>query len=114
METLDFRIVGMTCDHCASSLQTALGKVRGIRNATVSYSKHHASVDIDASIQAESVIQTIRAKGYDAQLSNQQPTPVSSAGAALKVVIIGSGSASFAAALRAVEEGATVTIIEAG
>jgi mercuric reductase len=114
METLDFKITGMTCDHCASSLQTALGNAPGIRNATVSYPQRHASVAIDAGIEAETVIQAIRAKGYDAQLDIKQSTPVTGGGAALKVVIIGSGSASFAAALRAVEEGATVTIVEAG
>ncbi len=114
METLDFHITGMTCDHCASSLQTALGKAPGIRNARVSYPERHARVAIDAGIQAEAVIQAIRATGYDAQLDNKQSMPVTGDGAALKVVIIGSGSASFAAALRAVEEGATVTIVEAG
>ena len=37
MQTLDFQIIGMTCDHCASTLQQALGQVRGVRSATVSH-----------------------------------------------------------------------------
>ncbi|MEC4718290.1 mercury(II) reductase [Noviherbaspirillum sp. CPCC 100848] len=114
METLDFRITGMTCDHCASSLQSALGKVDGIRNAIVSYPARHASVAVEAGIQAETVIEAIRAKGYGAQLDSKTPGLKTGKGAALKVVIIGSGSAAFAAALRVAEEGATVTIIEAG
>ncbi len=114
METLDLQITGMTCDHCASSLETALANVRGIHNATVSFPERRATVAIDAGMQADAVIQAIRAKGFDAQLNRKQATPAAAAGAALKVVVIGSGSAAFAAALRAVEEGAIVTIIEAG
>ena len=124
METLDFQITGMTCDHCASTLQQALGDVNGVRNATVSYPARHASVALDAGVQVETLIKAIRAKGFDAMLEGtgvKKPASPSSLlpsavgrGAALKVVIIGSGSASFAAALKAAEEGATVTIVEAG
>lgn len=124
MQTLDFQITGMTCDHCASTLQQALGQVRGVRSATVSYPARQATVALDAGVQAETLINAIRAKGFDATLQSaavKEPafsvaplTSVPGAGAALKVVIIGSGSASFAAALRAAEEGATVTIVEAG
>ena len=124
MQTLDFQITGMTCDHCASTLQHALGQVRGVRSATVSYPARQATVALDAGVQAETLINAIRAKGFDATLQSAAvkepafsvapPTSVPGAGAALKVVIIGSGSASFAAALRAAEEGATVTIVEAG
>lgn len=113
METLDFRIGGMTCDHCASSLQAALSKVEGVRNASVSYAERHATVDVDSGVSADAVIQAVRTKGYDAQLDDKAPAQKTGHGAALKVVMIGSGSASFAAALRAAEEGAIVTIIEA-
>lgn len=124
METLDFQITGMTCDHCASTLQQALGQVSGVRSATVSYPARQATVALDAGVQAETLIKVIRANGFDARLEStavKKPaspatplTSVAGAGTALKVVIIGSGSASFAAALRAAEEGATVTIVEAG
>lgn len=124
METLDFQITGMTCDHCASTLQEALGQVSGVRSATVSYSARQASVALEAGVQAETLVKAIRAKGFDAKLQSaavKKPaspaTPlasVSGAGTGLMVVIIGSGSASFAAALRAAEEGATVTIVESG
>ena len=114
METLDFQITGMTCDHCASSLQAALAEVQGIHNAAVSYPDRHATVAVDAGIEAETVIQAIRAKGYDAQMEGKTPTSHSGKGTGLKVVIIGSGSGAFAAALRVAEGGATVTIVEAG
>jgi mercuric reductase len=114
MKTLDFRITGMTCDHCATSLENALSKVKGIRNASVSYAENQAKVALEAGVDADIVIQATRAKGYDAQLNNKDTDQRTGRESALKVVIIGSGSASFAAALRAAEEGASVTIIEAG
>lgn len=114
METLDFQVTGMTCDHCASSLEAALITVPGVKKVAVSFSESHASVETDAGVAAASVIQAIRAKGYEAQLHDKVTAPGDERGVSLKVVIIGSGSASFAAALKAVEEGATVTIIEAG
>ena len=90
----------------------------------MSYPERHATVALDAGIQADTIIKAIRAKGYGAKMEHaleknpsSPSTPVASVPgvqASLKVVIIGSGSASFAAALQAVEEGATVTIIEAG
>ena len=114
METLDFKVSGMTCDHCATLLEAALVKVPGARSVTVSYQERHASVVTDAGVAVDTVIQAIRAKGYDARLDNMDTTQGIKCETALKVVIIGSGSAAFAAALKAVEEGATVTIIEAG
>ena len=124
METLEFQITGMTCDHCASTLQQALGQVSGVRSATVSYSASTATVALDAGVQAETLIKAIQARGFDAKLESAvvkhplspstPPTPVSGIRAAVKIVIIGSGSAAFAAALQAAEEGATVTIVEAG
>lgn len=114
MKTLDFRITGMTCDRCATSLQGALSKVKGVRNASVSYADRLAKVEMETGAEENVVIQAARAKGYDAQLSNTNNDRLADHGAALRVVIIGSGSASFAAALRAAEEGASVTIVEVG
>lgn len=114
MGTLHFRVTGMTCDRCASSLEAALTTVPGIEKVAVSFLESHASVETGAGVAAASVIQAIRAKGFDAQLRNTITAPGEAGGVSLKVVIIGSGSASFAAALKAVEEGASVTIIEAG
>lgn len=114
MKTLDFLITGMTCDRCATSLQGALSKAQGVRSASVSYTDRMARVEMEAGAEANVVIQAARAKGYDAQLDNTKNDRLAGRGAALRVVIIGSGSASFAAALRAAEEGASVTIVEAG
>ena len=113
MKTLDFHVAGMTCDGCATSLEGALSTVKGILKASVSYVESLAKVTLEAGVEADIVVQTARAKGYAAQLA-EGTALVAGRDSALKVVIIGSGSASFAAALRAAEEGASVTIVEAG
>lgn len=114
METLDFRVTGMTCEHCANTLSNAMAKVQGVQRAAVSYQEQHARVVAEPGVQVDAIIQAVRDKGYDAQLGVRVNGRKDSAGQGLKVVIIGSGSAAFAAALRAIEEGASVTIIEAG
>lgn len=124
VKTLDFNITGMTCENCAAILQQALGHLSGVRSATVSYPTRHAIVALDAGVEAETLIMAIRAKGFEAKVesaavketgfSSTPLTKVAGRGTALKVVILGSGSASFAAALQAAEKGATVTIVEAG
>lgn len=114
METLDFQVTGMTCVNCATSLEADLIKVPGVREVLVSFSESRASVATGERLSADAVIQAIRAKGYDAQRDEKVTVARDRGSAALKVVIIGSGSASFAAALKAVEDGAMVTIVEAG
>lgn len=114
MKTLAFHVTGMTCGGCATSLEGALSTVEGILNASVSYDESLAKVTLEAGVEADVVIQAAKAKGYAVQLNDKAADQRAGRGPALKVVIIGSGSASFAAALRAVEEGASVTIVEAG
>ncbi|MDK6079945.1 mercury(II) reductase [Massilia varians] len=114
MKTLDFHVAGMTCNGCATSLEGALSTVEGILKASVSYVESLAKVTLEAGVEADIVIHAARAKGYAAQLASKETDLDAGRDSALKVVIIGSGSASFAAALRAKEEGASVTIVEAG
>jgi mercuric reductase len=108
------RITGMTCDHCARGIETALNALPGVK-AHVSYENALAQIEAGADIKAERLIATVTAKGYGASLGDDT-TPVlkTGRGAGLHVAIIGTGSAAFAAAIRAAENGAQVTIIEAG
>ena len=114
MTTTSLRITGMTCDHCAQTVEKALNALPGVR-ANVSYTDALARVEAGSEIKTESLIQAVAAKGYGASLANGT-TFASKEGpdTGLHVAIIGSGSAAFAAAIRASEEGAQVTIIEAG
>ena len=109
------QITGMTCEHCARSIEKLLVDVAGVHHADVSYTAGSATVETSAEVSATALIKAIRAKGYGAELAGgtgaAAPAGISSG---LRVAIIGTGSGAFAAAIRAVEEGARVTVIEAG
>lgn len=117
MTTLQYSIEGMTCDHCAEDLQSTLNKITGI-HSKVSWPEKQAIIESANGVDQETILNTIEAKGYSAtQFSKQHK----SAGddklnygkeSALQVAVIGSGSGAFACALKAVEGGAQVTLIE--
>ena len=115
MEARTLQIAGMTCDHCAHSLERALGALPGIE-AEVSYPTGTARVQVAEGRQWPLVADTVRHAGYHvvpALPVAETPAP-GREGAGLAVVILGGGSAAFAAALRATEHGARVTIVERG
>ena len=113
MSTTTLRITGMTCDHCARTVEQALNALPGVK-ARVSYASALANIEAGADMKPERLIAAVTAKGYGASLSGDaSSTTKTGRGAGLHVAIIGSGAAAFAAAIRAVEEGARVTIIEA-
>ncbi|HCA26891.1 MAG TPA: mercury(II) reductase [Betaproteobacteria bacterium] len=116
MSAYSLRISGMTCDHCATSVEAALHAVPGVRAATVSYADASARVEADGAVDIAALIGAIANKGYSAESSGDADAPATRAKASsgLKIAVIGSGSAAFAAAIRAAEEGAAVTVIEAG
>jgi mercuric reductase len=113
MNTTLLHITGMTCDHCARGIEAALNALPGVK-ANVSYENALAQIEAGADIKAERLIAAVTAIGYGASLGDDTtPAPKTGRGAGQHVAIIGTGSAAFAAAIRAADEGARVTIIEA-
>jgi len=110
MTTLTIQITGMTCDHCAQSAQDALNALDGV-TASVSYNEGLARVETQGVIDSNRLRKAIESKGYGATLMNKDGT-ASISGGGLHIAIVGTGSGAFAAAIKAVEQGATVTIIE--
>ena len=127
----ELKITGMTCDSCAAHVKTALESVPGVQSAEVSYAKGSAQLDLDAGTPADALIAAVAGLGYRAALadaSNARPSrglfdPVreqgrgddkAGHGSGLHIAVIGSGGAAMAAALKAVELGARVTLIERG
>jgi mercuric reductase len=108
------RITGMTCDHCARSVEQVLNALPGV-SARVSYDEALARIEAGAEISAKRLIETVTATGYGASLADGITAEQKKGqGTGPHVAIVGSGSAAFAAAIRAAEEGARVTIVEAG
>lgn len=104
MSTQILEITGMTCDHCAQSAQDALNALPGV-HASVSFTKRRAQIETDGQVSSTHLIDAVKSKGYGAILVNDD---------SLHIAIVGTGSGAFAAAIKAVERGARVTIIEGG
>ena len=115
METISLRVTGMTCEHCARTAETALNQVPGI-DATVSYDHGTAEIRSEAAIGVEMLQAAVEARGYGLEplAGPAAPERGRQTRSGLHVAIIGSGGAAFAAAIRAAENGAQVTMIERG
>ena len=123
-ETITLHIDGMTCGLCADHVKQALDKVPGVGSVSVSYSQRQAEIEagVRAGADLSTLVAAVSALGYRARLADApgQPTPKQPRveakregdEAALHVAVIGSGGAAMAAALKAVEHGARVTLIE--
>ncbi len=121
------KITGMTCEACAAHVKKALENVPGVRSAEVSYAQGNAQVAVDAGTAPEALIAAVTQAGYGAALADAPAKGGlfervrewmgggdKAASAGLHIAIIGSGGAAMAAALKAVERGARVTLIERG
>ncbi|WP_432431933.1 mercury(II) reductase [Methylocystis rosea] len=124
------QITGMTCGSCASHIEKVLLKAPGVHEAKVSYAEGTARVSGDGALDPAALSAAVQAAGYQAVVAKRAraASPPESGpgkildreakqergGAPLRVAIIGSGGAAMAAALRAAEDGARVTLIERG
>ena len=129
MSTL--KITGMTCDSCAVHVKDALEKVPGVQAADVSYAKGSAKLAIEVGTSPDALTAAVAGLGYRATLADAPSVSTpgglldkmrdllgrndkTGSSGALHIVVVGSGGAAMAAALKAVEQGARVTLIERG
>jgi mercuric reductase len=117
------KIAGMTCDSCAMHVKGALEKVSGVQSAEVSYPAGLARLVAAPGTSPERLIAAVSRLGYQAALADAPSAAsgsglpggnTSGGGGMLRIAIIGSGGAAMAAALKAAERGANVTLIERG
>ncbi|SHF37540.1 mercuric reductase [Modicisalibacter ilicicola DSM 19980] len=108
-------ITGMTCTSCAGSIQAALNALPGVET-DVSYDQSRAVITRPGEVGTERLLETIRAKGYGAELTQATERASSDRGSeqGLHIAVIGSGGSAMAAALKSVERGGRVTLIEQG
>ena len=125
-------ISGMTCDSCAAQVRRALEKVPGVHAAQVSYPRGRARLTLAPDTPMTALVAAVTALGYRARVADgvaDQPRDslfdkarswlgggqkAPGGDEALHVAVIGSGGAAMAAALKAAERGARVTLIERG
>ncbi len=114
MTALELRITGMTCEHCARIAEAALNAMAGVK-ASVSFDEGLAKVESADDVDPDQMLKAVTSKGYGASLLDDTAKVIGGGDRdALKVAIVGTGSGAFAAAIKAVECGARVTMIEAG
>ncbi len=114
MNSITLRITGMTCEHCARTVEKALSGLPRIVSASVSYDDGLASITAQSEINTDTLVRAVKASGYNAEIIGSDNA--AEAGKAVKtklhIAVIGSGGAAMACALKAVERGARVTLIE--
>jgi len=115
MSVVSLEVKGMTCDGCARHVEQALRGVPGVQGVEVSYADGTAKVSTGDDASLDALTSAISRIGYSAKApAAGVPESRKVGGKKLHIAVIGSGGAAFAGALRAADEGASVTMIEAG
>src|SRR5258708_21529498 len=109
-------IGGMTCDHCARTTDAAFRRVPGVVSSETSFVSGAARVVTEGSVEPGALAAAVANKGHKIlaqEEARREPARASGARDA-DLLIIGGGSAAFAAAIRASDLGASAIIVEAG
>lgn len=118
-QRVQLAIEGMTCSHCAEAIERALTNLAGVEAAAVSFSGKRADVEAKG-VEPGMLVHAVEEAGYRASVVEppkpqaarpQRATHISS-GRTPDVVVLGGGSAGFAASIHAAELGARVALIE--
>ncbi len=117
---LEFEVRGMTCDSCAEHVEKALKSVPGVQEAHVpGWQSARASVVVEGEVDPEALSAAVQQAGYTARLRARKPAengPPKDGGdeGDFDLMVIGHGSAGFAAAIQAVELGFRVALVGEG
>jgi len=111
---------GMTCDGCARHVTKALQSVAGVASAQVpTWQAGSATVVAEAGTEDAALVRAVEEAGYRAvvrerrRIEGERAFPAE-AKADYDLMVIGGGSAGFAAAIKGAELGANVALVEAG
>ncbi|KDM65697.1 MULTISPECIES: mercury(II) reductase [unclassified Acidiphilium] len=115
MTSHTLRVTGMTCEHCARTVEKTLNDLPGVR-ASVAYDRGTARIDGADGLDLAALRKVLAPHGYGLETLVDDATHGAAIphGSGLHIAIIGSGGAAFAAAIRATEAGARVSMIERG
>ena len=109
-------ISGMTCDHCARTIDQALRRVPGVFESATGWEEGRSRVVAEAAVDADALAaalpmqyRIVGRRSVDAHAPRRAGD-----GESLDLLVIGGGSAGFAAAISAADLGATAAIVNAG
>jgi len=108
-------ISGMTCSHCALTIEKIVKRNQGIKNVDINFKNGTGEIEFDpAAISKDEIIQSINSsKSYQAKQNNADANGIG-ASHHFDLVIIGGGSAAFSAAITAEDLGLTTLMVNAG
>ena len=120
---IELDIEGMTCDSCATHVESALKNIPGVDNASVpGWESGRATVKTSTDVDITTLETAVKDAGYSA--SEKSPSknkrgavPIIAKGQDgnhIHLMVIGGGSAGFAAAIKGAELGYKVALVEAG
>ena len=127
MKKMKINVEGMTCEHCVTSLNKAVNKVKGVVKVDTSLAKKESLILAADDIKVEDIKKSIENAGYKPlshETVNVSETELEKSGtetgnAAEKkhnydydLIVIGGGSAAFSAAIKFADEGKKVCVIE--
>ncbi len=111
--TLD--VAGMTCEHCERAVAKALRSVPGVREVLeVSHARALARIVAGPEATNEGIAQAVGAAGYRATIRAARSPAAHGNGDEFDLLVVGGGSAGFAAAIKGAELGARVALVEGG
>ncbi len=127
MKKMHLSVADMTCDACAGHVEDALKSMAGLPAVTVTYPENTAHVRVESALTVATLNAALPNKNRLTAPQRQDPgtstwtnsapiikAPSPDRDSSPRVAIIGSGGAAMAAALKATENGAQVTLIERG
>ncbi len=115
---LTIEVRGMTCDHCERSVAKALQTVPGVHQVLeVSHADARARVMAGVDATADRIERAVAKAGYRARVNEpskraEAPTVITKGGCEFDLLIVGGGSAGFAAAIKAADLGVRVAMAE--
>ncbi|MHA2053992.1 MAG: mercury(II) reductase [Candidatus Hodarchaeales archaeon] len=117
-EEIKLEIRGMTCDSCAVHVTKALKEVKGILHVELpDWTSKQATVIGSENIKDQDLITAVEKAGYQVDVRKREKTniqPYSSDAFDYDLIVIGTGGAGMAAAIKGAELGQKIGIIEGG
>ena len=115
MKIIKLKIKGMTCDHCATSIEKQFENKAGIVKKKVSYPKGNGLFTFDENIiSKDEIIKTINDTEHYRVAGEIIPEAGTPATKQYDLIIVGGGSAAFSAAIKAESLGLTTLMVNAG
>ena len=71
---VELPIAGMTCASCANRIERKLNKLEGV-TASVNYATEKATVEFEATVAPDQLVEAVEAAGYQAVLPGRPSRP---------------------------------------